>query len=405
MSPGGVWACLALHARRMLRPLAALLAAALAALLLGALGARAAQNLLHSGQFEPLGIAVSSRDDSYDTEAILAALAPAAGLDGAVRFAFTTEEEARRRVATGEAAAGILLPEGFGGSLLTGENLPPTLLVNAARPLERMLVTALARSALGLLTGAQQGITTTLETMASGGDATGSPARDLNIAYALWAVGRLDLFESQTLNPTGALSVSQHYLLCIVLLLALLCAPVLYPAAPSAQNRAWLARMRSGGVPLSLYTVCGALCAWACYFLMLVLLAGGLCLLPGGPGLPALARPAVWLALAACSLFLACFSLACCLLGSPLACTGAACGLSFLMLYLAGGLLPHALLPASAAAVGRWTPFSWMLRALSLLFGVVGDAGPFWALCLCAAALLALVLAGQRILLQKVGGY
>ncbi len=384
-------ACLRLQALRFRGAWARMAAVAVAALLVGGAAALAAGALLSAGAVNAPVIAVSGADGSPEVAQFASVLAPD-GDAASVSFVFCAPDEARELVRTGGASAALLLPDGFAESLMTGENLPPTLVLGG-RPLEDALVRLLAESAVQMLAAAQNGIGVSLRLAEDAGSAAdGGLARTLNLAYALWVLGRGGVFAAETTAPTGDMSTTQHYLLCGVLYFALLAAPLLYTALGQSGQRGWLGRLRSGGWGPVAHYVTGALCAAAGYLLMLAPLMAGAAAAAGPFGLPSANVPALLPGVLACAVFLAAVAFIACAAPGILACTG----LVFLgasgALYLSGGLVPPLMLPQAVQGIARFCPFTWMLHALQPVYGLPPDWPAVRALAGLAAALFAFAL-------------
>ena len=151
-------------------------------------------------------------------------------------------DEARAALEAGEVTAVLLLPEGFLDSVLSGENLPVTLLTSRARPLESWLVQWLGQSVSRMLAAAQAGIYTVSERYHAAG--VTEPGEEemllqVNLAYLGWVSGREELYDSVTVSATGTLSVTHHYALSALAYLPLLAAPLLYPAFGGDELAAW----------------------------------------------------------------------------------------------------------------------------------------------------------------------
>lgn len=383
-APAAFW----LQRRRFGRVLLGFGCVALAALLLGAAVAGAALALLQSGGLSPLRLAVAAGDDEVDLEALATGVLGAGQLDYLVLSFTQNENEARRQVAAGEASAALLLPAGFAQSLMSGENLSPTLLLPEGRPLENLLVASLADSAVRMLAAAQRGITAGAAA-ASGLPGGENAAYALNLKYGLWVLGRDGVIEKTVLQPTGSLGTAPHYLLCFLVFLYFLCAPMLYDAFSEAKNRVWRGRLRGAGFALPLYNA--ALLLWGFLGYLALLLAT---LLPAGAAAGARAglSPALLGGAALCALFFSAFSFLCCQLGPQPVCVGAAALLGTGGLFVGGGVLPPAMLPPAVGALARFSPFSWAAGVLSPAFGAKASGGAALALGLLCALLVALCL-------------
>lgn len=112
-------------------------------------------------------------------------------------------------------AAVLTLPNGFWKSLMTGENLSPTLAIKAASPFEGLWIRQLAESAARLLTRAQHTMSGLYAAMKADG------LSDFEIDKALFSADmtmlndyltRKGRFESVELSATGAINAARYYL-------------------------------------------------------------------------------------------------------------------------------------------------------------------------------------------------
>lgn len=369
-----------------LRGQAALLALLLVLALLLPVGAGAllASALSPEGGFAGLTVALADEGAGEDgaTRRLTAALISFSGTEGYCQWVAMEPDEARAALEAGEVTAVLLLPEGFLDSVLSGENLPVTLLTSRARPLESWLVQWLGQSVSRMLAAAQAGIYTVSERYHAAG--VTKPGEEemllqVNLAYLGWVSGREELYDSVTVSATGTLSVTHHYALSVLAYLPLLAAPLLYPAFGGDELAAWHRRRRAVGLsPAS--GALGAVAASAALLLPLVWLP----LAALGGGLDGLLPAALtaWTAVAYCGL--------CAVLARS---AGAAGLMAFLpatlALVLAGGVLPPALLPRGLREMVSLCPLTWARETLAAAL----DYPVPWPRTLALAALAALLTA------------
>ena len=380
-------ACLGLQLRVARKRLLALLAMGLAALLLSAAVAVGAQQLFAGQGFAGMHIAVASEEDDERIDLLLDVLAGMQDVQGFADIQKAAPSEVESLVRSGAVNAAVVLPQGFVQSLMTGENLPPKLVLDASRPLEAMMVAQLAENAARMLAKAQQAVGYAAAVY-SGQQAQTPPLNEVlaqvNLRFAVWVLQRGEMFRTVLVNPTGALMLAQHYLLCALLFFAMLCVPVLYRLYSLQEQKGWLARMRGAGCGVGVWMASQvAVGALALFLLLCLLLAAGLAL---GAGFSLWVLPGLALA----ALFLSCFGFVLCNLGGPLSSVSLGFLLSLAFWVMAGGVVPLVLLPAPVAALAPLSPLVWLRDALAPLFGAPGSLGALGALGGGCAVLLAL---------------
>ncbi len=300
------------------------------------------------------------------------------------------EQDARALVEHGEASAAVLLPDGFLGSIYSGDNLAPTLLIDDSRPLEGYLARWAGECAIGLLMDAQTGVTAVREAYIAGRADGMQPEKsrkqtieEINLVYIQAALSRSDAYRVQTVSATGALAPGDHYALSALAYLALLGGTVCFPLFDERSRRSFLCRLEGAGQPLfALRLASLTVCA-----LLLAMVTGVPLALLGGFSFAGVAAGAVFAAGLA---------------GVCAALTGHASGTSltiFLVatvsLFVAGGILPPALLPAPLRTLLPGSPVRLLALALSpacgyapqpLATGVLAGLGLLlWALTLWVA--------------------
>ena len=371
-------ACMGLQLRVARKRLLALLAMGLAALLLSAAVAAGAGRLLAGQGFAGLRIAVASEEADERIDLLLDVLADMQDVQAFADIQRAAPGEVESLVRSGAVNAAVVLPQGFVHSLMTGENLSPRLILDASRPLEAMMVARLAENAARMLAKAQQAVGYAAAVY-GGQQAQTPPLGDVlaqvNLTFAVWVLQRGEMFRTVLVNPTGALTLAQHYLLCALLFFALLCVPVLYRLYSLGEQKGWLARLRGAGCGVGVWMASQVAVGALALFLLLclLLLAAGLAL---GGGLSLWLVPGLVLA----ALFLSCFGFVLCNVGGPLPSVSLGFLLALTFWVAAGGVVPLVLLPAPVAALAPLSPLVWLRDALAPLFGAPGSPGALAAL-------------------------
>lgn len=383
--------CLALQLRLAAKKLPALLSMVLAILLLSAAAALGAAGLLGSQRFAHPTIAITSEDEDPRLDPLIRMVGNVPEISTFAQVVQVPPHQAANLVASGEAAAALVLPAGFLNSVFTGENITPRLIVDSSRPVETALLTKLAASTIRVLTASQQGVSYTLkivDTVAPGTARRGSIIEGINYRLFQWVLGNGEMYRHIVVNPGGQLSVLQMYLLGSALFFLLLATPMLYRLLSLYAAQGWARRLRAAGCPLVYYTAAQLIGGTLLLLPPLALLLTGVGLV-GGQGAPVQLAPLLGAALL-CAFFLSCLSYLLCNIGSVIAAVGINFLFSAAVLVLSGGLIPLALLPAPLAALAPYSPLTWMRSCLSSLYGVSPSSLSF--LLLAGAAVLLLVL-------------
>ena len=255
----------------------------------------------------------------------------------------------------GEVAAVLALPEHFIRGVMWGENPDLRLIVAGDRPLESLLLLWVGQSACDILSAFQSGVYAVLDLY----DQSPPPGLDrdqvvteINLRYIRLALDRGGLFQTRTLSTTGALPIPLHYALALAAYFALAAAPLFVPLYAGS----WLAfqrRLRCAGRGIAAGYLSAAAAGTGALFLLLApaLLAAGEGSVPG--------RLAAALGMAA---FCAVFASVCCLAtDSAAGCGGLSFLIALLALFLAGGVLPPALLPAGLRRLSGLSPIGWLM--------------------------------------------
>lgn len=390
--PSAFLPLLALQLRRCRRSALGLLAMAVLALLLaGAVGLGVGG--LFAGQgFDGMRLAVATEDDDPRVAAAFDLLEGTDGLDALAEVLLVTPDEAAALVRSGEISAAVVLPAGFWASVMSGENLPPTLLVDAARPVEMMLAIELAESATRVLTRAQQAVTFTLKAAEGGllGEAdTDKLVRDINLAYGSWVLGKDSMFRPVTAGGAAGIAPGQRTLLCAALYFACLGTTVLYGFYAFGRQGGWLARYKVAGSRLWRYVASQLLGGALALLPFLALLLIGIRLAGGADaGFSAAFLPGLVLV----CLGLSCFAFLLCNTGGLASAVTLMFMLASLGLVTSGGLIPRVLLPGPLAALVPFSPIGWAGQALAPLFGGPFSPGAVGLLAAACAGLAALCL-------------
>ncbi len=333
-------------------------------------GRRVESALTETAAMEELRLAVAAPEGDGTPELLEKLLGRMSDIREYCTFTAMGEEEARNALERGEVSAVLLLPENFIQAVQWGENPRVTLLVDETRrPLEALSTLWVGQSAMDLLTAVQTGIYAVLEVTGGAGLDRDRVVEEINFLYAQSFLNRGGKFAREDMTPTGALPLARHYQLSLFAFLLLL-----LPVATAVWYQgAWpdsLGRLRRVGRGWG----CGFLSALLSAFLVMAVIAGISAAVLGLAAGQALLCALVW------GSFLASY----CGLVALLTRSLAGCGTTSLLLamasaFVAGGILPTALLPEGVAALGPLSPVSWLRDSMARSLGY-GAEGNVWIL-------------------------
>lgn len=135
-------------------------------------------------------------------------------LEGTVSLELLSEEEARKQVEKGELYGAVIIPDGMVDSILSGENLSPSILLgDGYNQAETLVFAQLAQTGAKLLTTAQAGIyAADAFCMEKGMQDRLQHTEDyLNEAYLGYALGRASVFHREEVTAIKGTSFSDYY--------------------------------------------------------------------------------------------------------------------------------------------------------------------------------------------------
>ena len=135
-------------------------------------------------------------------------------MKGTVSMEFMKEEEARVQVEEGEIYGAVVIPEGMVDSILSGENLPASILLdNSYSQAETEVFEQLTRVGAKLLTTAQAGIyAADALCIESGMENRIQQTEDyLNTAYLDYALGRASIFQKEEVDAVKGTGLADYY--------------------------------------------------------------------------------------------------------------------------------------------------------------------------------------------------
>lgn len=135
-------------------------------------------------------------------------------LKNLVTFDLMSEKEARTHMEKGEIYAAIMIPAGIIDSVISGENVPATILLdNSYSQMETEVFSQLTRSGAKLLTVAQAGIYAADEFCVENGmqDRIPQTEDELNETYLKYALGRTAIFRGREVNAVKGVGLIDYY--------------------------------------------------------------------------------------------------------------------------------------------------------------------------------------------------
>lgn len=294
-------------------------------------------------------------------------------LESMVSFELLPEEEARTQMEEGEIDAVLMVPEGIVDSIISGENLPVTILLgNSYNQIETEVFAQLTRSGAKLLTTAQAGIYAADTLCAENGmpDRLQQTEDYLNAVYLKYALGRTSVFRTREVNAVKGVRPADYY--GISLLLAFLSLAGLSFGGclqVKAEERKRMIRVRGISAGEQYLIGAGAFAAVLALLGMLVSLPVYLLLIHS---LGSSFRVAVtWIFLAAVWAVLGAFlHMLFQIAGNSAGGTGVCFVILLAIMSASGVFLPSAFLPLWVEKIGSCFPYKgWMDAAAELLQG------------------------------------
>ena len=295
----------------------------------------------------PAKIAVVCPEDSSLAASLITTM-----MDARYQGLATLDVLDRAPSSTGYAAV-LTLPEGFWDSIMTGENLSPSLVINVSSPLEGLWIRQLTESAARTLTSAQAatgGLVAAYTASGLSQEEISTRVFNANLLMMESFLNRKGLFSSQMLSSTGSIPPLAYYgsaglSFMLFALLFLLYGP--------------LYALRRFGVISRCRNRTFSACLLAAFSLSLPLCSLGVAVLGRG-GIKSYTC-LLMLSVMLTSLLAACTAV----FNNPAACAAAVTGLALLQALFGGGLLPEALLPPTFGVFCRVLPLSLMRRLVA----------------------------------------
>lgn len=332
-------------------------------------------------QPEPVNIAVICQDDSPLVISIITSVVDSR-FEGLVTITLLQD------IAKAKDYSAILtLPEGFWDSIMTGENLSPTLAINVSSPLEGLWVRQLAESAARTLSHSQNAMGGIFASMHYDGlsyDEISNKMFAADLALMESYIDHKSDFKSKTLLTTGNVSAIQYYGGSAVSFVIFMLMFMLFKPLYELRQFSSFSNRRSETF---------ASCLLTSLTLSLLMCSLGVFALSAEPK-NILSGNSILLILLTASLLTACAAT----FNSAASCAAAVSGFAMLQALFGGGLLPESLLPPSFGVLCRVLPLSLMRRLFTAAAFRSDFSDAVLVLIWCALLLL-----GSRLLWNRKG--
>ncbi len=192
-------------------------------LVLLGIGACAAKAVYGEKAVKEIRVGVVAAGEDSTADMLVRFVGSMDSIKDTVSFSLLSEEEARRKLDEGEIYAAVLLPEGLIDSILSGENIPASILLDASHSeMETMVFAELSNAGARLLTTAQAGIYAADAFWEEQGrrDKISEAEEYLNAAYLSYALNRISLLKEIEVEAVKGVNLTDYY--AVALLLAFL---------------------------------------------------------------------------------------------------------------------------------------------------------------------------------------
>ena len=260
-------------------------------------------------------------------------------------------------VESGSAEGALVLSAGFFDK--PARSVPPRLIIRTSQQLETVILDKMADSSIRMFAAFRQGVGRSEDVIR---EKVEDPTRAKELArgitehYVRWLMGYKQMLHRVTVNSTGFLSISQHYMLSALLFFFFLTMPLYYRDLSIRNDQGWAARLRSAGVRLLSYAAVRLLGISAVLAGPLIATLLGLRLLDGSKAPPLFFQSMAGLILSMLLTVLVAFL--CCNAGGIVPAITINTAVASLFLIFSGGIVPPLLLPRSVRALLPFSPLT-----------------------------------------------
>ncbi len=164
-------------------------------------------------------IAIANEDENKSTEKAVELLIKNEQIEDLFHVEFTDKSSGMSSVKSGNYIALVYLPNGFMDSILSGENVAPTIYLSNTNTFEKYMILSVIESFGELLKDAQGGIYATLDIMRDYGISTSDKILSINLDYISTATNIGKTFTYEKLKYVEGLPLELHFSLCLILFL------------------------------------------------------------------------------------------------------------------------------------------------------------------------------------------
>ncbi len=216
------WTLFWLTIKKFIRMLPAIvLETLLFGLILLGIGAYATKAIYGEKVINEIRVGVAANDGDRTADMLVRFAGAMDSVKDTVSFTLlSSEEEARKKLEAGELSGAILIPEGIVDSVLSGDNIPATILLdNSYSEMETAVFEEFTKAGARLLGAAQAGIYGADAFCVEKGRADLIQATEdyLNASYLSYALNRSSLLEETQVEAAGGLALADYYTVALLL--------------------------------------------------------------------------------------------------------------------------------------------------------------------------------------------
>jgi len=330
------------------------------------------QNLLYSDIItEPITIIIADNDNSAESRMFTQSFIGYEPYKNIVNFSADTESRALDKIKASEAAAVLILPEGFAEHIKSGANEPFTVVLDSAQPLKKTLVEYFARSFSDILAASQSGVYAALDyTWQNRPDGYDRMFTLINLKFLNMVFNRYDMIGVKTVSAVN-IPAFWHFAAAFWVFFNIAAGVLFFDTITSNFNPFILKKLRLANFNAVLFTLQLTFAFFTAFATINAVL-----LIPVLLFFPAPAVPFSLVTGAICVLI--CVSCLTVCLAFIIKNTNAACvicaALSLAGLFLSGGVIPREFFAARFYNIPRLTLNYWLYEAVTSAFTKTNSA-------------------------------
>ena len=333
---------------------------------------------------DTIPLAIVDLDDSFESRMLLSGITETVG-GSMLELSILDKYSAAEALENGTVTAVITMPENFGESIVSGENLPFIVEYNRNTPLVSALVRIAADSFADMLRSSQTGVYVTLNYAFAQDipqEQYNSILMNINMMFIRLVMNRAEMFVEETVSVAGLLSIWQVYFITAYIALMMCASFVMTDATRRSFGR-------YTAISLSLRGISSGKVFLACaisYFLLLLALNAGVLLcaaaLSAFLDMPAVSINAGFvLGISVVAAVLATFAAMLVFVFNNTLSSGIFTAVfACVSLFLSGGIIPVEFLSSSVQLMSNFVFNTWGARLLAA--GITGESA-FLPLVMC----------------------